>query len=143
MAQFLIFLQKSPFNLILFFAVIISGGMLIFPLINRFFRQSNEVGTLEAIQLINRRDAVVVDVREAGDYASGHIMNAKNIPEAQLGERLKELEKFKSRPIIINCNTGNRSAIASGVLRRGGFNEVFSLRGGVSAWRQANMPLEK
>jgi len=141
--QFLVFLQKNPYHLILFFAAVVSGSMLIWPLIGRLFRQSNEVDTLEAVQMINRRDAVVIDVRDGGDYAAGHITNARNIPEGQIADRMKELEKFKSRPIIVSCNTGNRSAIASGILRKSGFNEVFSLRGGIAAWRQASMPLEK
>lgn len=143
MEKFLIFLQKNPFNLVLFFAAVISGSMLIWPLINRLFRPTNDIGALEAVQLINRRDAIVIDVRDPGEFATGHITNARNIPEAQIGDRIRELEKFKSRPVIVSCNTGNRSAIATGSLRKGGFTEVFSLRGGIAAWRQASMPLEK
>src|SRR5512146_547401 len=143
MAQRLVFLQKSPFNLMLFFAAIVSGGMLVWPMISRLFRPTSEVSTLEAVQLINRRDAVVIDVRDSGDYAAGHITSARNIPAAQIAERLKELEKFKSRPIIVSCRSGDRSAVASGILRKNGFGEVFSLRGGIAAWQQASMPLEK
>jgi len=141
--QFLVFLQKNPFNLVLFFAVVISGSMLIWPLLNRLFRPGHEIGTMEAVQLINRRDAVVIDVREPAEYASGHIASARNVPEAQIGSRMKELEKFKARPVIVSCNTGNRSLIASATLRRTGFTEAFSLKGGITAWRQASMPLEK
>jgi len=141
--QFFVFLQKSPFNLVLFFAAVVSGSMLIWPLLNRLFRPGNEIGTLEAVQLINRRDAVVIDVREPGEYASGHIANARNIPEAQIGDRVKELEKFKSRPVIVSCNTGSRSLIASATLRKIGIAEAVSLKGGITAWRQASMPLEK
>lgn len=143
MEQFLAFLQKNPFNMLLFGAAVITGGMLVWPLINRLFRTANEVSTLEAVQLINRRDAVVIDVRDSGEYAAGHIGNARHIPEAQLAERIKELEKFKTRPIIISCRTGSRAAIAGGVLREHGFGEVFVLRGGIAAWQQASMPLEK
>lgn len=143
MEQFLNFLQKNPFNLLLFFTAVITGGMLIWPIISRLFRHGNEVGALEAVQLINRRDAVVIDVRDSGEYAAGHITNARHIPEAQLAERLKELEKFKSRPIIVSCRTGGRSAIASDILRKNGFNEVVTLRGGIAAWQQASMPLVK
>lgn len=142
MEQFLAFLQKNPFNMLLFGAAVITGGMLIWPVINRLFRTGNEVSVLEAVQLINRRDAVVIDVRDLGEYAAGHIGNAKHIPEGQLAERIKELEKFKMRPIIISC-PGGRAANAGGVLREHGFGEVFVLRGGIAAWQQASMPLEK
>jgi len=141
--QFLVFLQKNPLHLMLFGAAVITGGMLIWPLISRLFRPGNEVGALEAVQLINRRDAVVIDVREDAEYAVGHIANARHIPLAQFAGRIKELEKFKSRPIIVNCRSGSRAASAVDILRKNGFNEVFMLRGGISAWQQASMPLEK
>lgn len=143
MEQYLAFLQKSPFNMLLFGTAVITGGMLIWPLINRLFRTGNEISILEAVQLINRRDAVVIDVRDSGDYAAGHIVNARHIPEAQLAERIKELEKVKKRPIIVSGRTGSRAAHASDVLNKHGFGEVFVLRGGIAAWQQASMPLEK
>ena len=143
MEQFLAFLQKNPFNMLLFGTAVITGGMLIWPVINRLFRTGNQVSVLEAVQLINRRDAVVIDVRDSGEYAAGHIGNARHIPEAQLAERTKELEKFKTRPIIISCRTGGRAAHAGDVLRKHGFGEVFVLRGGIAAWQQSSMPLEK
>ena len=143
MEQFLVFLQKSPFNMLLFGLALASGGMLIWPLVSRPFRASHEIGAFEAVQLINRRDALVLDVRDTGDYAAGHIVNAKHIPEAQLADRKKELEKYRSRPIIVSCRTGLRGPTVAGVLRKQGYPEVFALRGGVAAWQQASMPLEK
>lgn len=143
MDSFLVFLQKSPFNLILLGVVIASGSMLIWPLISRIFLRTSEVGTFEAVQLINRRDAVVVDVRETGDFAAGHITNAKHIPEAQLSDRVGELEKFKARPIIVSCRTGTRAPAVTAALRKRGFQEAVALRGGVAAWQQAGMPLAK
>lgn len=143
MEHFMIFLQKNPLHLVLFGAAVISGGMLIWPLIGRFSGQSNDIGTVETVQLINRRDALVIDVRDNDEYASGHIANARHIPLAQLSENLKSLEKYKTRPVIVNCRSGNRSAGAAGILRKNGFTEVFTLRGGILAWVQASMPLEK
>ncbi|HET9663008.1 MAG TPA: rhodanese-like domain-containing protein [Burkholderiales bacterium] len=143
MEQFLAFLTKNPFHLVLFGTAVITGGMLIWPFFNRVARPGNDVGPLEAVQLINRRDAIVIDVRDAAEYASGHITNAKHIPEKELGERAKELEKFKARPIIVACRAGGRGPSAAVVLRKHGFAEVFALRGGVAAWQQASMPLEK
>jgi rhodanese-related sulfurtransferase len=141
--QFLAFLQKNPLHLVLFGTAVITGGMLVWPLVNRLIRPGHEVSVVEAVQLINRRDAVVIDVRDAAEYASGHITNARHIPEAQLVERMKELEKFKARPIIVACRAGGRAASAASALRKNGFGEVFALRGGIGAWQQASMPLEK
>ena len=143
MDQFIVFLQKNPMNMVLLATVIISGGLLIWPLVARLMRPGKEVGPAEAVLLINRRDAVVLDVRDAAEYKSGHITNARNVPEAELDARAKELEKIKTKPIIVSCARGNRSATIAAKLHKLGFDEVVSLRGGLAAWQQANMPLEK
>jgi len=118
--------------------------MLLWPAIRRVAGgAAHEVGTFEATQLINRRDAIVLDVRDAGEFANGHIPSAKHIPLAQLASRLKELEKFKERPIVVTGGVGNRTASAVGILRKGGFTEAVNLKGGVAAWQQASLPLEK
>jgi rhodanese-related sulfurtransferase len=143
MEQFLIFLQKNPMNLVLFGTVLVSGGMLLWPVVAKLVRPGKEVGPAEAVQLINRRDAVVLDVRDAAEYKAGHITNARHIPEKEIESRMKELEKIKSKPIIVSCARGNRSMNVANRLRALGFGEVFSLRGGLAAWQQANMPLEK
>jgi rhodanese-related sulfurtransferase len=141
--QFLQFLTKSPFNMMLFGLAVASGTMLLWPFVRRALRPPHEVGTFEAVQLINRRDAVVLDVRDAGDYNAGHIANARHIPEGQVAERIKELEKFKSRPIVVSDRSGARAPSVTGLLRKSGFNEAVALRGGVAAWQQASLPLEK
>jgi len=143
MEQFLVFLQKNPMNLVLFGTVVVTGGMLLWPVVARFARPGQEVGPVEAVQLINRRDAVVLDLRDAADYKSGHITNARHIPEGEIDSRMKDLEKMKAKPIIVSCARGNRSTNVANRLRKLGFGEVFSLRGGIAAWQQANMPLEK
>lgn len=143
MEQFLAFLVKNPFNMVLFGTAVVTGGMLVWPLISRMVRPGNEVGPLDAVQLINRRDAVVIDVRDASEYAAGHVTNARHIPEGELAGRVKELEKFKARPIIVACRGGTRAASAAALLRKHGFAEAFALRGGIAAWQQAGMPLEK
>ncbi len=117
----------------------VSGGMLLWPLI-----AGGTVAHLtpaEATLLMNREDAVVLDVRETSEWGSGHIGGARHITLGQLENRLSELEKFKEKPIIVVCATGNRSASACGNLKKHGFNKVFSLGGGVSAWRDASLPL--
>src|SRR4051794_32662832 len=143
MEQFLVFLQKSPMNMVLLGTVLVSGGMLIWPVIAKLVRPGREVGPVEAVQLINRRDAVVLDVRDAAEYKAGHITNARHMPEGEIEGRIRELEKVKAKPIIVSCARGNRSMSVANRLRALGFSEVFSLRGGLAAWQQANMPLEK
>jgi len=143
-ASFLVFLQKNPWHMMLFGTAVVTGGMLMWPLVSRLLGGSTpQVGPTEAVQLINRRDALVLDVRDKADFAAGHIPNARNIPLPELGGRLREIEKFKARPIVINCQSGARSAGVCGMLRKNGFGEVFSLRGGIGGWVEASLPVEK
>lgn len=134
------FVEKNLFLVIVFLA---SGGMLFFPLVQRLMAGAKDVSVPEAVQLINRRDAVVLDIRTSSEYASGHIPNARHIPAAEIEKRLKELEKLKNRPIIVACRGGNRAASACALLKKNGFQEVFPLKGGVPGWQQAAMPIEK
>jgi rhodanese-related sulfurtransferase len=134
------FIQK---NIWLVMIAVVSGAMLIWPLIAKRFSATKEIGVADAVQLINRQDAVILDVREPAEFKSGHIPNARNIPAGQVGERLKELEKFKSRPILLTCASGSRSGDASSVLQKAGFAQVCSLAGGMGAWQQAGMPVAK
>lgn len=141
--SFFVYLQKSPYNMMLFGGAMASGALLLWPLLMRPFRAGIEVSAFEAVQLINRKDAVVIDVRDIGEFEAGHIAGAKHVPEAQLAERIKELEKFKERPVILTCRTGMRSGSAVKTLRGNGFTEAVNLDGGIGAWEQAGMPLQK
>lgn len=143
MESFFVYLQKSPYNMMLFGGAVASGALLLWPLLMRPFRSGIEVSPFEAVQLINRKDAPVIDVRDIGEFEAGHIAGARHMPEAQLVERIKELEKFKDRPVILACRTGSRSASAVKLLRAGGFTGAVSLGGGIGAWEQAGMPLQK
>ncbi len=128
----------------LFGTAVVSGGMLIWPLISRASAGGvKQVSAVEAVQLINRRDAVVLDVRETGDYSAGHIPNARNIPFAQLTDRLPEIEKFKSRPIIVSGATISHATRVCTALRKIGITDVVALRGGLSSWVEATLPVEK
>jgi rhodanese-related sulfurtransferase len=128
--------------MLLFGTAVITGGMLLWPLVSRPLRAGSEVGPFDAVQLINRRDAAVIDVRDASDYAAGHIANARHVPENQVAQRLKELDKLKPRPVLVACRTGARAAAVANILRKNGF-EAVALRGGVAAWQQAGLPLQK
>mgnify|MGYP006163811955 CR=1 FL=1 len=96
---------------------------------------------IQAVQMLNREDAVLIDIRDASDYDAGHIINAKNIPRAELKSRLDELKKFKERPIVVYCANGSASTAALRELSSAGFEQVHSLKGGLSAWRSDNLPL--
>ncbi|WP_018412303.1 rhodanese-like domain-containing protein [Methyloversatilis thermotolerans] len=97
----------------------------------------------QATLKINREDAVVIDVRDDGEWSKGRISGARHIPSGQVGERLGELDKYKQRPVIVVCASGHRSASASATLRKAGFEQVFSLDGGIGAWEQAGLPLTR
>lgn len=129
-------------NLIWIGIAFASGAMLLYPII--MGRTSGPgVSPVQATLLINREDAIVLDVREAAEFAQGHIPNSRHIPLAQLDKRLTELEKFKGRTIIVNCASGNRSGAACAALRKRGFEKVFNLAGGIGAWDQAGLPVTK
>ena len=97
----------------------------------------------DATLLINHEDAVVLDVRPDGEFRQGHIVNAMNIPEAQLAERLDKLNRFHGRPILTTCRTGQTSAKAGSTLTANGFDKVYTLSGGILAWEGASLPLTK
>jgi len=97
----------------------------------------------QAVEKMSHHDAIVVDVREANEVASGKIRDSINIPLAQLKERHGELQKYTDKPIIMACRSGNRSAHAINILRKNGFNDLYNLKGGVMAWKHASLPLTR
>ena len=139
--SFFQFIQKG-YNPLLAITALVSGGMLLWPLLRRS-TGGPWVDTGRAIQLINREDALVVDVRDSGDYAAGHILGAKNLPLAKLDASGAELAKKKERPVIVYCDGSERSAKALAALKRHGFTRVANLSGGLAAWQQAGLPVEK
>ena len=96
---------------------------------------------LAAVQLMNREDAVVVDVRGDDEFREGHIADAIHIPLPALASRAGELEKYKDRPLILGCRSGSRSAGACGILSKQGFEKLYNLSGGMMAWQNANLPV--
>lgn len=102
-----------------------------------------QVSPQEAVLLFNHEDALVLDVREPSEWSDGHIAQARHIPLGKLKDRLSELEKYKGKPIVAVCRSGNRSGQACGVLKKAGFESPHNLAGGMSAWEQAGLPKEK
>lgn len=97
----------------------------------------------EAVVLMNRKSALVLDVREADEFAQGHLQGARNIPLSQLDARSKELEKFRDKPVLIVCQRGSRASKASRLLKAQNFSALNVLKGGMQAWQEANMPTGK
>jgi len=117
--------------------------MLLWSFFGNRMRGITDVDIVEALQLINHKNALVLDVREESEYKSGHILNAKWIPLGKLAERAGELEKYREQSIVVVCRSGNRSASACSVLGKQGFTQAVNMAGGVMAWQKSNLPLEK
>ena len=129
-------------NILLVAAAVGSGAMLLWPLL-RLGAGGPRVNTLQATQMMNRDNALVLDVREPAAYAAGHILGARNVPLAELDKRAGDLEKYKSKTLIVHCDTGSTSARAVSLLKARGFGNVVSLAGGFRAWLLASLPVER
>ena len=136
------FMEFVRNNLLLFAVALVSGAMLLWPYIRRG-TGGPWLNPQEATHLINREDAVVIDVREPGEYSSGHVLGAKNVPLARVAAIGAELARRKEKPVIVYCDGGERSAKAAAALKKQGFTRVASLSGGLNAWQQAGLPVEK
>ena len=128
-------------NIIWIGLILGSGIMLLWPQLRRGTAGSADVSPAEAVQLINRENALVLDVRNEAEFAGGHIADARNIPLAQLPERINELRKYQQKPIVVNCQGGVRSGSACAQLKKAGFTRLYNLRGGMNAWKQAKLPV--
>lgn len=122
---------------------LLSGAMLFWSIFGNRIRGIKEVDCSAALQLINHKNALVLDVREDSEYQLGHILNSTLIPLGKLNERMGELEKYKELPIVVVCRSGNRSGTACTLLGKRGFTQAYNLAGGVTAWQKAGLPLEK
>ena len=121
---------------------IASGGMLIWPLIEGGMG-AGALNASGAVQLINREKAVVVDVCDPAEFAAGHVGGAKNVPLGELETKLPGMVKNKALPLILVCASGARSSRAVAIAKKLGYEQAQSLGGGLKAWKEANLPLEK
>ena len=127
----------------LFLALFASGGMLIWPYVQRIASPIKEIGTTNVVQLINSGRAVVLDVREPAEYEGGRVPNAIHIPLGQLATRTAELGKMSASPIVVYCARGGRTRSADALLKKQGFKDIYHLNGGFAAWKSAGLPVEK
>jgi rhodanese-related sulfurtransferase len=128
---------------LLFLALVFILALLFASVVKDRLLGFKEIKPVEAVEMINHQNAVVLDVREPAEYSAGHILDAINIPVAALDERIGELEPYRARPVIVCCRTGSRAARASALLRRKDFTAVSKLSGGILAWESAGLPLSK
>ena len=126
----------------LFLAAAISGGLLAWPLLNKGAGGSSKVSTNDAVNLINREKAVLIDVSEPAEYAACHAAGSRNVPLGSL-EGSTELPKNKALPLVVLCPAGARATRAVAILRKLGYEDSRTLTGGLAAWRDANLPIER
>jgi rhodanese-related sulfurtransferase len=128
-------------NWMLVLTAVVSGFFLMWPQI-KGKGGSDSIGTNEAVRLINREKAVLIDVSEPEEFAKGHPNGARNVPLGKL-QGSKDLPSNKALPLVVVCPTGSRASRAAGLLRKAGHEKAQPLAGGFGAWREANLPVEK
>ena len=129
-------------NWMLIAVALLSGAMLMWPAIAGN-AGAGSLNANEAVQLINREKAVVVDVCGADEFKAGHVAGAKNLPLDELESKLAGVVKNKATPVILVCASGARSKRAVAVAKKLGYENAHSLSGGLGAWRAASLPVEK
>ncbi len=134
------YLEFAANHTLLVTALLFSFFLLVFTELRRQATGMTNVEPQAAVKLINA-DAVVLDLRSADSFALGHIVNAKNIPFDELEANQDKIDKFKSKPILAVCNAGVTSTRAVKSLRKAGVENVYGLKGGITAWTQASLPL--
>ena len=110
---------------------------------NEMSRGGKSVNAQQLVHLVNNENALVVDVRDKSEYDGGHIVDAINIPFANLETRMDELNKHKERPLVVACKMGQHAGSAGTMLRKNGFENVSRLTGGMADWRGQNLPVVK
>lgn len=125
-------------NIFLIALALVSGGALLVPFLQQ---RGNKLSLLQATQLLNQGKTLVLDVRDADQFAAGHLRDARNIPLKELPNRISELDKFKGRSVIVVCQSGTQAMKAEAPLKKAGFTEVYGLAGGIAAWQGQGLPL--
>ena len=128
-------------NWFLFAAALVSGGLLAWPLLSRG-ASAGGVTPAEAVNLINRERGVLIDVSEPAEFGASHAAGAKNLPFGTL-ETAADLPKNKAIPLLLMCPTGSRANRGAAILRKRGYEKASAIAGGVAAWREANLPIER
>lgn len=138
MDQFIEFVGNHTLLFIAFFAVL---GMIIYTEWTRFQGAASALSPFAATRLVNEGEALLIDVRGASEFKTGHVLNAMNVPVADIDKRLHELTKYKEKDVLVYCDNGMRTTRAIGRLKKEGFSKLHSLAGGLTAWEKANLPV--
>lgn len=133
-------LEFTGNHTLLVLALMISFFVVVFSELRRKASGLINIEATDAVKLINN-DAVVIDLRSMDAYSKGHIVNARNIPSDELESKMSKLESMKSKPIVAVCDAGITSTKAVNTLRQAGFDSVYGLKGGMSGWSQAGLPV--
>ncbi len=128
-------------NWMLISVAMASGFMLFLPVMQG--AATAGLSAPQAVQMINREKALVIDVCSAEEYAAGHLIGARHVPLDQLEQQLAAVAKNKTQPLILVCASGMRSKRAVAVAKKLGYEQAHSLTGGLKAWKEANLPVEK
>jgi len=110
---------------------------------NEMVRGGATISAQEVVNLVNKEGAVVIDIRDKAEFEQGHIVDAINIPNANLDARVDELKKYHDKPLVVACKMGQHSGAAGTALRKAGFENVYRLRGGITEWRGQSLPVVK
>ena len=109
-----------------------------------FFHESRKSGAglspQQAITMVNAQQGLFLDIRDAGDYKQGHIVDALHLPAAKLETRIGELEKHKSKPRVLVCKMGQQASAAGKTLKANGFEHVYKMTGGMMEWSNLQLP---
>lgn len=140
MQEYLHFVVTNP---VPFVALAFNLAMIAWVEYSRLISGVKHMSPREVVQLMNSDDAIVLDVRDDAEVREGVIGKSKHIPVSMLAKRIAELDKHREKTVIAYCRSGNRSSQACRILRKAGFDKVVNLRGGMLAWREANLPVRK
>ena len=130
-------------NIVLFIALGIILALIVRMEIKKATRGFKDISPAEAVQLINKEDAIILDVRESNELAQGSIRGSKHLALSVLKQRAEELKTHAEQPIIAYCKAGTRSSAACEILKKNNFANVMSLKGGIEGWKTANLPVVK
>ena len=128
---------------LLFLALLVTTTLLVLTSVRPKLLGYSELNVAESVHFMNCDDGVTLDVRDENEFEEAHLLNALNIPQSELEQRIADLDAYRSQPILVYCRTGQRSARAAVLLKRQGFDPVYKMSGGMLAWQAAKMPVSK
>lgn len=135
-----LFLEFMAQQWVLFAAML---AVLVMLVLHETRKSGPSLSPQQAINLVNAEDGVFIDLRDAGDYKAGHIVDSVHIPASKLESRLGELEKYRERPVVLVCKMGQSAGAAGKQLKAAGFGKVYKMAGGMLEWNNLQLPLVK